>query len=249
MNQATFRFYAELNDLLPDAKGREITYSFRGKPSVKDAIEAIGIPHTEVDLVLVNGESVDFAYQLRNGDRVSVYPVMESIDISGLTKVRPVPLRVMRFVLDGHLGRLAAYLRMMGFDSAYKNDCADEVLAEISRQERRILLTKDRGLLRRGLVTHGYCVRASAPRTQLREVMKRFDLYALARPFTLCMRCNGVLQEVDKAEVLHLLPEHVRESKQRFVRCKDCGGVYWKGSHYQRMMNLIEAVLEDAGPP
>ncbi|MGD8554704.1 MAG: Mut7-C RNAse domain-containing protein [Anaerolineales bacterium] len=248
MKQASFRFYAELNDFLSGERDAEVAYGFRGNPAIKDAIEAMGVPHTEVDLILINGESVGFSRKLQHGDRVSVYPVIESLDIRGLTKVRPKPLRHMRFVLDTHLGRLAAYLRMMGFDSRYQNDCTDEVLARISREEGRVLLTKDRGLLRRSQVTHGYCVRAVQPRRQLREVLKRFDLFSLASPFTRCMRCNGELDKVTKREVADQLPPRTRQEHNRFKRCRNCGGVYWPGSHYRRMQQLIEQIEREVDP-
>ena len=148
---AKFRFYAELNDFLPrHEKHIFFQHSFSGNPSIKDTIEAIGVPHTEVDLIIVNGVSVDFSYLLQDEDRVSVYPVFESIDITQALRVRPQPLREIRFVLDIHLGRLAGYLRMLGFDTLYRNDYRDEELAYVSSQEERILLTRDRGLLKRG---------------------------------------------------------------------------------------------------
>ena len=157
MPQATLRFYAELNDFLPpEDRDRSVERPFKVRPSIKDLIEAAGVPHTEVDLLLVNGESVDFAYPVRDGDRISVYPVFESFDIGAVTKVRPGPLRELRFVLDVHLGRLAAYLRLAGFDTVYQNDLDDPELAGIAAGG-RVLLTRDRGLLKRRAVTRGYC--------------------------------------------------------------------------------------------
>ena len=186
MPVASFRFYAELNDLLPpERRFTEFAHDFLDVATVKDRIESFGVPHTEVDLILVNGQSVDFAYRVQDRDRISVYPVFEAFDIAGLTRLRPEPLRDTRFVLDGRLGRLAAYLRMLGFDALYQNHCAGERLAEIARDERRILLTRDVGLLKRASVTHGYYLRATQPRRQLAEVVERFDLgrrVALSRP-------------------------------------------------------------------
>ena len=164
-------------------------------------VESLGVPHTEVDLILVNDRSVEWAYQPQEGDRVAVYPVFESLDITPLIRLRPEPLREVRFVLDGHLGRLAAYLRMLGFDTWYRNHVDDAVLAQVSKEERRILLTRDQGLLKRSAVTHGYWVRATAPREQLREVIARFDLQRQAKPFTRCLSCNGRLQAASLAEV------------------------------------------------
>jgi len=199
MNQVYFRFYAELNDFLPlERRMLGFVHTFEKNPSVKDTIEALGVPHTEVDLILVNGESVDFAYLLRDGDRISVYPVFEAIDITPLLRVRPQPLREIRFVLDVHLGKLANYLRLFGFDTLYQNDYEDAQLAQISRSEKRILLTRDMGLLKRNLVTHGYFLRETNPKFQLREIIRRFDLFRLITPFRRCISCNGLVHLVDK---------------------------------------------------
>jgi len=244
MKHAHFRFYAELNDFLPAAK-RQVgfVHSFEGRVSIKHLIEALGVPHPEVDLLLVNGRSVDFSYLVQDGDRISVYPVFESLDITPLVHLRPQPLRETRFVLDTHLGRLAAYLRMLGFDTIYRNDIADEELAQISSQERRILLTRDRGLLKRGVVTHGYCMRETAPRRQLVEVLRRFDLFQTVTPFSRCLRCNGILQPVSKDAISHRLPPKTQQYYDEFRICQACNQIYWKGSHYQRMQQLIERVL------
>jgi uncharacterized protein with PIN domain len=245
--QVSFRFYAELNDFLP-IKQRSVRflYQVEGNPSVKDAIESLGVPHTEVDLILVNERSVGFGHRLQDGDRVSVYPVFESIDISSLVRVRPAPLREIRFILDTHLGRLASYLRMLGFDTLYSNEFNDEALARISSEEKRILLTKDRGLLKRNLVTHGYCVRSGHPREEVVEVLKRFDLFGLVRPFSRCLRCNALLGPVAKEEVLEDLPPRVRQEQEEFRRCRGCGQIYWKGSHFERMQAFLQHVLEEA---
>ncbi len=243
MPSAIFRFYAELNDFLPRRRRfANSVYQFPDHPSVKDAIEAQGVPHTEVELILVNGESRNFDYQMQDGDRVSVYPVFELLDVSPLLRVRPEPLREARFVLDAHLGRLAVYLRLLGFDTLYRNDYGDEELARISHEEARILLTRDRGLLKRGAVTHGYAVRQTAYREQVAEVLRRFDLYAAVRPFTRCLACNGLLEPVEKEAVLEQLPENTREYFQEFWRCASCGKVYWKGSHYEHMREFVEGI-------
>ena len=244
MKHASFRFYAELNDFLPPAK-RQITvvHSFEGRVSIKHMIEALGVPHPEVDLVLVNGQSVDFSYLVQDGDRISVYPVFESIDITPLVRVRPQPLRESRFVLDTHLGRLAAYLRMLGFDTIYCNDYADEELAQISSQEGRILLTRDRGLLKRSEVTHGYCIRGTNSGRQLVEVLRRFDLFQAVTPFMRCVRCNGSLEPVSKEAISQRLQPKTRQYYDEFRICQGCDRIYWKGSHYQRMQRFIQSVL------
>ena len=179
----TLRFYEELNYFLPPEKRkRDIPSHFREGTPVKKVIEDMGIPHTEVDLILVGGESVDFTYRLRDGDRISVYPVFESFDVRGVSKVRPEPLRQIRFILDVHLGKLATSLRMLGFDSLYSNTYDDEYLVETALGEKRIILTRDRELLKRRAVTHGYCVRSKATLVQLEEVIKRFQLEKDGKP-------------------------------------------------------------------
>ncbi|MFO7952481.1 MAG: Mut7-C RNAse domain-containing protein [Bacillota bacterium] len=243
--KASLRFYAELNDFLPTAKKQvNFTHFFSGSPAVKDLIESLGIPHTEVDLILVNGKSVDFSYRVSNNDRIGVFPVFESLDISTILKVRPEPLREPRFILDTHLGKLASYLRMLGFDTLYRNDYSDEELAEISSYEHRILLTRDRGLLKRSVVTHGYLIRFENPRRQVEEVISRFDLYNLIKPFTRCMQCNEFLENVSLDEVKGLVPKKVRENCDQFSRCLGCGKAYWRGTHYQEMVNFIEQLLD-----
>jgi hypothetical protein len=244
MKQATFRFYAELNDFLPPSRRhRDWQHAFWGNPAVKDTIEALGVPHTEVDLILANGRSVGFEYPLGEGDRISVYPIFEGLDIGSLVRLRPKPLRHPRFVLDTHLGRLAAYLRMFGFDSLYRNDFDDDELVGISRQEERIVLTKDRGLLKRARLTRGYYVRAIEPRQQIVELLRRFDLFSLCVPFSRCMHCNGLLEDVDKREIADQLLPGTRHAYDEFRRCAGCERIYWKGSHYQRMSAFIEEVL------
>jgi hypothetical protein len=243
VQRAYFRFYAELNDFLaPERRMSAFAYPFHVSSSVRDMIESLGVPHTEVDLVLVNGESVGFDYLVRDGDQVSVYPVFESLDITPLLRVRASPLRQPRFVLDVHLGRLAAYLRMLGFDSLYRNDYADAELARISSEEERILLTRDRGLLKRAVITRGHYVRATNPREQLAEVVRWFDLACALAPFTRCLACNGLLAAVAKEAVLERLPARVRQRHDEFLECPSCRRVYWKGTHYDRMANLIRQV-------
>jgi len=189
---AFFRFYEELNDFLPRNK-RKISFEqhFEGNPGIKDVIEALGVPHAEVDMILVNGQSVDFEYQLQDGDRVAVYPVFEALDISAVSKVRQAPLREPKFILDVHLGKLAKRLRLLGFDTLYRNDLEDNEVVEISLKEKRIILTRDIGLLKNKKVTHGYWLRSQQPKRQLREIVSRFDLKNLIRPFTRCLECNG----------------------------------------------------------
>ncbi|HXY13246.1 MAG TPA: Mut7-C RNAse domain-containing protein [Terriglobales bacterium] len=244
MKRAEVRFYSELNEFLaPQRRGRTTPYAFAVSGSVKDLIEALGVPHTEVDLILVNGESVDFSYRVKNGDRISVFPQFETMDISPLVRLRPQPLRESRFVADAHLGRLAAYLRMAGFDTAYRRDYADEELANISAKEKRILLTRDRGLLKRNRVTRGYCVRTTNPRDQFAEVLQRFDLSRAVTPFQRCVRCNELLVPTHKELISDRLQPETKQHYEEFTRCPACNRIYWKGSHYRRMKRFLESVI------
>jgi uncharacterized protein with PIN domain len=244
MKEAHFRFYGELDDLLsPRRRGQSLTHAFEFTASVKDAIEALGVPHTEVDLILVNGQPVVFSYLLRDGDRVSVYPVFRGLKLSPLTPLQPRSEGEMRFVLDTHLGKLAAYLRMLGFDSLYCNNYQDEELAHISANQHRTLLSRDRGLLKRSIVTQGYLVRETQPRQQLIEVVARFDLSASIAPFRRCLHCNTPLRPVAKELVNDRLLPDTKQHYDQFHVCPECGRVYWKGSHYQRMQALIERMF------
>lgn len=243
MKQAHVRFYAELNDfLLPPKRMQMMPYTFDVSGSVKDVIESFGVPHTEVDLILVNGEAVDFSYTVQDGDRISVYPAFRSIDISPVEHLRPQLPGELRFVADAHLGRLAAYLRMLGFDTLYRRDYEDEELAQISAREKRILLTRDRGLLMRTIVTWGYCLRNTDPSRQLAEVVRHFDLMPSISPFRRCMHCNSPLQKTDKEAISGRLLSQTREHYNEFFVCPQCHRIYWKGSHYRRMTLLIESV-------
>ena len=245
MNQASFRFYAELNDFLPAGRqGVAFNYRFDSDQSVKHLVEALGVPHTEVDLILVNGASQDFSCRPRDGDRVSVYPLFRSIDVASAARVRPDPLPGYRFVLDGHLGRLAAYLRMMGFDTLYRNDYDDQDLARISHDEDRILLTRDRGLLKRSIVTHGYWMRETESRRQLVEVLRRYDLSNAADLFARCLACNGLLRPVAKEAIAERLPVDTRRYYDEFCVCKSCGKLYWDGPHVERMRRLADWAIQ-----
>lgn len=244
MATAIIRFYEELNDFLPtDEKKRQFSARFHAGDTVKALIESLGVPHTEVDLILLNGRSVSFEHKLRPGDRISVYPVFESMEIGAVTKVRPSPLRRTRFVLDVHLGRLAKLLRMLGFDTLYSNSYDDSGLSRISRDQRRIILTRDRELLKRSMITHGYCLRSDQPMEQLLEVLKRFDLSEKVKPFSRCLRCNSVLQAIDADQAAPAVPEYVARTYHHYKCCPECGRIYWQGSHWEHMKRVLETSL------
>lgn len=245
LKQISLRFYQELNDFLPsDQRETRFNFNLISPRSAKDLIESIGVPHTEVDLIIVNGESVDFNYGVEEGDNISVYPVSAlqhtSLAKAPLKHCQPKPLRDSRFVLDVHLGKLAGYLRMLGFDTLYRNDYNDPTLASISVEEDRILLTCDLQLLMRKHIIHGYFVRSRDPQQQLLEIMTRFVLVNKQHPFTRCMNCNGKIQAVGKEVIKSKLLEQTKKYYDEFYLCESCNKIYWKGSHYQKMKKMIE---------
>lgn len=237
---AEFRFYEELNDFRrPGERKAAVTYHFRGTPGIKDPIEALGVPHTEVELIIVNGQSVGFDYRLQNGDRVAVYPMFESLDVTPLVRLREAPLRNTAFVVDVNLGKLARYLRMLGFDALYRNDYTDAQIADISVATRRIILTRDRRLLYPSRITHGYWLRATDPDLQTSEVLARFDLYRQIKPFHRCLDCNGLIETVSKSEIVNELQPLTKKHYDEFFQCADCDKIFWKGTHYQHMQRKL----------
>jgi len=239
---AEFRFYEELNDFLaPERRNTAFPVPIDRGRSVKDAIESVGVPHTEVDLVVVDGASVAFEHVLRGGERVAVYPVFERLDIAPVVHLRPSPLREMRFVLDSHLGKLARHLRMAGFDSLWHNDYGDEEIAALSVAQKRVVLTRDKGLLKRRAVERGHFVRETESEKQFLEVVRAFQLERLLRPFARCRMCNSVLLEVSRESVHGRVPEKVWNAQVGFTECPDCGRVFWKGAHYERLSRILGA--------
>ena len=234
------RFYEELNDFLtPDRRKQEFAVSVKGSPSVRHLIESLGIPHAEVDLILVNGRSALFSYPVKDKDRISVYPVFETFDISTVSKLRKKPLRTPKFILDVHLGRLSKYLRILGFDAYYRNDCRDRRIVDLSIKENRIILTRDKELLKIKEVMRGYWVRHTEPEKQLAEILDHFNLYNLAAPFSRCICCNSIIELKSKKELDKKICPKILSRFDEFHFCPKCGKLYWKGSHYKRMKKFI----------
>jgi len=232
MSTAQFLFLGKLQDFLPkDQRGQTIGVEFRGRQSIKHLAESLGVPHPEIGQVQVNGQEGTLSTITQDGDRIDVHPVPNGCPIEP------------RFVLDNHLGRLTAYLRMLGFDCLYHNDYQDEELVETAQQEERILLSRDRRLLMRKAVTHGYCLRSLDSLEQLSEVIRRFDLTSRVTPFHRCLRCNHPLEPVAKEAVLDRLEPLTKLYFDEFQICPACGQIYWKGSHYEKMRHLIEEII------
>lgn len=242
----SFRFYGPLNDFLPPCRrGRRFMYRLRHLPSVKDAIESLGVPHPEVDLILVNGSPEDFAKRLRDADDVSVYPAFMSIEMSGVRRAGVDPPPVVRFVADVHLNKLASLLRLAGFDAVVVPDDAD--LAAVASREVRVALTRDVNLLKRSVLRHGYWVRNTDPEWQFTEVLERFDLVYRMDPFARCLRCNVPVIAADPEALSDRLLPRTRDAFRQFSRCPACDRIYWQGSHYERLCHLLERVRGRVG--
>lgn len=240
---AEFRFYGELNDFLPpEQRKRTVLYRFRSHPGIKDPIEVFGVPHTEVELIVVNGQSVGLDYQLQDGDRVAVYPVFRSLDIDSSNRLRET-LHNFRFILDVNLGKLVKLMRLLGFDSLYRNDYRDADIVNIALNEQRIVLTRDRRLLYVKHISHGYWVRAVDAKSQIDEVLRRFDLHGSIHPFARCLICNGVMMPVAKADILNHLKPKTRLYYEVFHQCANCRRIYWEGSHMEDMRQRYAGYL------
>lgn len=244
MAQIKLHFYRSLNDFIaPELGNTEITHVFDRKASVKDMIESFNVPHTEIEQIIVNGRAVDFNYIVQDDDTIQVYPALENPGITPSLQLRPASLRPLVFVVDANLGKLARYLRLLGFDCLYRNDYADATVAKIASEQQRTVLTRDRALLQRKIITYGYFVRADNPKIQTQEVLKKFQLYPLIKPFTRCTHCNGQLVETDKQKIEFRLEPLTKQHYDRFLMCSECNHIYWQGSHCARVQSLIDAIL------
>ncbi len=241
------RCYAELNDhLAPGLRFTAFPVPVPGDTTIAGLLALLGIPRSEVDLVLRNGEVAQFETHIAGGDRVSMYPVFETFDIGRIQRLRSRPLRRPAFVLDVHLGKLATFLRMFGFDAFFTPTSTDDQLISISLEEHRVLLSKDRALLRDPRLVRAYAVETDNPRKQILEVVKRFDLGGSAEPLSRCLPCNILLVSAAKEAVLERIPARVGAACERFAACPKCGRIYWEGTHYKRMMAFIAEVVTEA---
>jgi hypothetical protein len=243
--EAVFRFYAELNDFLaPAQRGRAVRHDCARDASVKHMIEALGVPHTEVALILVNGTPRDFSWRLREDDCISVFPVFMQINV-GPSLLRPALPRPVRFVADAHLGQLAKSLRMLGFDVLYRNDFHDAEVARLASEEQRVVLTRDRDLLIRKEIVHGCYLHALDADAQTIEVLERYRLRDAVRAFSRCLACNGLLHRIDKDAVAHRVPQRSFLHHDVFYECCVCKQVYWEGSHVERMRLRMARLLRE----
>jgi len=244
MSQIKLTFIGILIDFFPiREKKQPICYSFSQPNSIKDVIESLGVPHTEVDIIIVNGRSVDFSCRVSNGDVFDIYPFDTRPSIPEIIHLIPPLQSHPRFVLDTHLGKLASYLRLFGFDTLYHNDSSDQTLAEISNLEGRILLSRDVGLLKRKVVRRAYYIRSTIPHEQLIEVINHYQLVNKILSFTRCIHCNGILKPIRKSVVEEQLQDKTRQYYDEFKICDGCSKIYWKGSHYDHMQKFIGQII------
>ncbi len=246
MKRISIRFYEELNEFFSSQKRKvRFAHNFFGRVSIKDLIESLGVPHTEIDLIIVNGVSVNFNYLVSDGDDISVYPEFESIDITKLQRLRPKSLRRPKFVLDVHLGTLTRYMRMLGFNTKYENSSSDDEVIKLSLNEKRTIITRDLGILKHKKVTRGYFVRNTNPKKQIEEIINRFDLKSEIKEFTRCIDCNSLLRKVGKKKIIDRLPVKVKNICFQYCICKKCDKIYWQGSHYQKMKLFVDELMKD----
>ena len=237
---AGFKFFGRLNDFLPQKrKNTRFHYAFKGNPSVKDAIEAIGVPHVEVALILANGRPVDFSYSVGRYDKIAVYPRVPAVGNKSTPPLKPPWPKKTQFILDSHLGKLARHLRLLGFDTLYRKNYSDKQIVDTVKTNRRIVLTRDVGLLKNKIIRWGYWVRATAPDRQIREVLKEFCLREKIKPFALCLECNGRIVHVAIGKIRKRLPPHTKDFFTKFYQCKGCKRIYWQGSHYERLAGFV----------
>jgi uncharacterized protein with PIN domain len=243
MPTARFRFFAELNDFLPrERRQREIACSWFRDATAKHMIEALGVPHTEVELIALNGAPAGFGQLLQEGDRLDVYPDHSAGIVLGDMNayiLRPGYEGRPRFVADAHMGGLARLLRRAGFDTLYSNTFQDSEIARISESEQRIVLTRDRDLLKQKNITYGCYLHARLPEQQWQELLQRWGLAQSLKPFSLCVECNTPLHAVEPAAIAHRVPPRVLQRYQEFTMCDCCRRVYWPGSHWERMQQVL----------
>lgn len=243
MDRINIKFYGSLNKLLKKEKrDKKNSLKLKLKQSVKDLIEAQGIPHTEVGVIVIDGKREKFSFILKNGQEIEVYPAFNDVEEPKFQNLGNYPKK---FILDVHLGRLAKYLRIFGIDTLYQNYYSDQEIVEIALKEGRMILTRDRGILKRRVVKYGYLIKSDDSKEQLREVFLNFDLLPDIKPFLRCISCNGILEKVDKEEIIEDLEPLTRKYYNEFFRCTGCKKVYWNGGQRKRMGEFIDNFLNE----
>ncbi len=243
MDRINIKFYNSLNKLLKkERRNKELSLELKLGQSVKDLIEAQGIPHTEVGVIVIDGKRVKSSYILKDGQKIEVYPAFNDLDEPKFQNFRNYPKK---FILDVHLGKLAKYLRIFGIDTLYENYYSDEEIVKTALKEGRVILTRDRGILKRRVVKYGYLIKSDKSKEQLREIFLNFDLLPEIKPFFRCISCNGILEEVNKEEIIGDLEPLTRKYYSEFFRCTVCKKNYWNGGHRERMEEFVDDFLKE----
>lgn len=233
MQTVVLTFDSSLVPLLPLAlRGHPVARAWAEGATLKHAIEALGVPHTEVGQVLVDGEPAVLDVMLPPSGHMAVRGVQPAL-----------PAAPLHFLCDAHLGATARLLRMAGFDTAYDNNYADAAIEALAQTEDWIVLSRDRELLKRRGIRRGAFIRAQEPRAQMREIVMRFMLAEVARPFSRCLECNAPLRILSVDEAAGSVPPRVRERQHLFSTCDVCRRVYWPGSHWARMNIVLAGML------
>ncbi len=244
MSKATFRFYEELNDFLPRHRRKtDFEAEFTARRSIKDMIEALGVPHTEIDLILANGKSVDFKYILKDGNRISVYPVFESLESEKVTHKQKKPLRRTRFIADFNLGNIVRYMRVLGFDIYSDSSLTRDKIIELSKKENRIILTTSRTPLKFKDISHGIFLRPGSVEEQIRYVMDYLDIKDKVKPFSRCLRCNEKLTSIPIEGISDRIPPGTKSFCNEYTYCETCDKIFWRGSHVDEMQKVVERIL------
>jgi len=239
------RLFGELNQFFEDKNKRIREIKYKDRQTIKDILEGIGVPHTEVYFLLKNNQPINFNYLVKNGDSISAYPIFKTINIESSQKTlrKKFPYQP-KFIADAHLGKLVSYLRILGFDTLYYNDYGDKFLADKSAKENRILLTKDHGLLMRKKVKYGYYIRNDNPQKQLSEVIHRYDLKEYINKSSRCPKCNHLLESIRKEKIIDRLEPKTKKYYNEFYICTNCDQIYWKGSHFKRINKMVEKIKD-----
>ncbi|MCS5422541.1 MULTISPECIES: Mut7-C RNAse domain-containing protein [Psychrilyobacter] len=241
MDRINIKFYDSLNKLLKkDKRGKKLSLELKLRQSVKDLIEAQGIPHTEVGMIIIDGKKEEFSFILKDGQEIEVYPAFNHVEEPKFQNLINYPKK---FILDVHLGRLAKYLRIFGIDTLYQNYYSDKEIVETALKEGRVILTRDRGILKRRVVRYGYLIKSNDSKEQLREIFLNFHLLPEIKPFLRCISCNGILERVSKGEIMEELEPLTRKYYNEFLRCTMCKKIYWKGGHMERMEEFADKFL------
>ena len=236
-------FHNDLQMLLKKSQaGKVVKYALKRRASLKDIIESQGVPHTEVAQILLGNKELGFAFIPVGGEDIDIFPFSEEISVFNSTLLRPQPMSSLKFMVDINVQKLARNLRIIGFDTSMVPDMRLIEIGKVATSEHRIVITRNRELLKCNTVVHGHLVRSEDHVIQLQEVVKLYKIKLHIKPFSRCIACNGDLMSVTKQDIIHRLEPLTRKYFNTFKRCSDCEKIYWQGSHYNQMLKMITEI-------